>query len=84
MDLGAWLVAVSAAIALATALFLRRRVAPMVVAGILAVAGVGIGWGAMCLQDDPSGGEFVTAVVILAVLIPVHVRIVLGPFGPQR
>jgi hypothetical protein len=56
----------------------------MVVTGILVAAGAGIGWGAMLLQPDPSPGEFVAALAILAVLIPAHVRVVLGPFGPRR
>ena len=84
MEPGAWIVAASAAVALVTAFFLRRRIAPQAVAPILAVAGGGIAWGGMCLQRDPSAGEFVAAVAILVVLIPAHVRIVLGPFGPPR
>jgi hypothetical protein len=38
----------------------------------------------MLLQPDPSTGEFVVAVAALAFLVPAHVRIVLGPFGPQK
>jgi hypothetical protein len=84
VDRGGWLVTVSAAVALATALLLRRRIPPVAVAVILALAGAGIGWGGMLLQRDPSPGEFIVAVGILAVLIPAHVRVVLGPFGPRR
>ena len=54
------------------------------VLAVLALAGAGIGWGAMLIQPDPSAGEFAAAIVILGVLIPAHVRIVLGPFGPPR
>lgn len=84
MEPGTWIVAASAAVALITAFLLRRRIAPQAVALILAAAGGGIAWGAMCLQRDPSAGEFVAAVAMLAVLIPAHVRVVLGPFGPRR
>jgi hypothetical protein len=84
VDQGAWLAAVSAAVAVAAALLLRRRLAPLALIVILALAGAGIGWGGMLIQRDPSPGELVAAVVMLAALIPAHVRIVLGPFGPPR
>lgn len=84
LDQGAWLAAASAAIALVTVLLLHRRLPQGVVLVILALAGAGMGWGGMLIQPDPSVGEFVAAVLILATLIPVHVRLVLGPLGPQR
>jgi hypothetical protein len=77
------LLAVSAAVALVTAFLLRRRLPTPVVAAVLALAGAGLGWGAMQVQLDPAVGEVVAAMVILAVLVPMHVRIVLGPFGPR-
>jgi hypothetical protein len=80
---GAGLIAASAAVGLAAAFLLRRRIPSLAVAGILMLAGAGVGWGGMLLQPDPSTGEFVAAVAMLAVLIPAHVRIVLGPFGPR-
>ena len=84
MSVGAWLVAVSAGFALTAALLVRRRLPPAAVTLILLLAGAGIGWGGMLLQPDPSVGEFAAAVALLAFLVPAHVRIVLGPFGPQR
>ncbi|MGH2710958.1 MAG: hypothetical protein ACRDH9_07125 [Actinomycetota bacterium] len=84
MDNGGWIVAVSASAALAAALVLRSRAPGPLVVGILAIAGAGLGWGGMLIQPDPSVGEFVAAVALLAGLVPAHVRIVLGPFGPQR
>ncbi|MGH2693120.1 MAG: hypothetical protein ACRDHM_11580 [Actinomycetota bacterium] len=84
MDQGAWLAAVSATAATGTALLLRRRLPAYAVLTILVLAGAGIGWGGMLIQPDPSIGENVAAVAMLAVLVPAHVRIVLGPFGPQR
>ena len=78
------LVTISAGAALLTALLLRRRIAPEVGAAILLLAGAGIGWGGMLLQPDPSTAEFVAAVALLAFLVPAHVRVVLGPFGPAR
>lgn len=84
MEAGAVVVAVSAVIAVTTAFFLRPRLGSVPSVAILALAGAGIGYGAMLLQPDPSTGELAAAVALLAVLIPAHVRIVLGPFGPRR
>ena len=79
---GAWVVAASAAVALLIAFPLRTRLPAMGVVLALAVAGAGLGWGGMLLQPHPSTGEFVAAPILLAVLVPAHARIVLGPFGP--
>ncbi len=79
-----WLVGGAALAALITSFVLRPRFAPVATGAILAAAGAGIGWGGMLLQQDPSAGEFVVAVVLLTVLVPAHVRVVLGPFGPPR
>jgi len=84
MEQGAWLAAASAAVAIVTALLLRRRLAPPAVMVLLALAGAGLGWGGMLIQPDPSTLELVAAVAMLAFLVPAHVRIVLGPFGPAR
>lgn len=81
--MGAWLVAAAAAVALATSFALRTRLPAPAVTAVLAVCGAAVGWGAMLLQDDPSTGELVAAVVLLAILVPAHVRIVIGPFGPR-
>jgi fatty acid desaturase len=69
-DAATWIVVTAAAVALLAAV-------------TLAVAGGALGWGGMLLRPDPSVGEFVAAVVLLAVLVPAHVRIVLGRFGPR-
>ena len=84
MQTGAWISAASAAMAVLGAFVLRGRLRAGVVVGVLLLAGAGIGWGGMLLQPDPSIGEVAAAVAMLAFLVPVHVRIVLGPFGPQR
>ena len=84
MDQGAWVAAVSSAAAVGTALLCRRRLAAPAVIAILVLAGAGIGWSGMLVQPDPSIGEVIAAVAMLALLVPAHVRIVLGPFGPRR
>ena len=71
----------SAAVAFLTAFLLRTRLPGPVVAGLLAASGAGVAWGGMLLRPDPSVGEVALAVALLAVLIPAHVRIVVGPLG---
>jgi hypothetical protein len=83
VDLGALILTVSWAVGLATAFLLRTRAPAVVVLILLGSAGIGLAWGGMLLQPAPSAGEFAFAVVALGVLVPAHVRIVLGPFGPR-
>ena len=82
-DVAIWIVASAAAVALVTAFLLRTRIPAPLVTVALAVAGGALGWGGMLMRPDPSLGEFLAAVVLLAVLVPAHVRIVLGRFGPR-
>jgi hypothetical protein len=84
MSAGAWVVVASVAVGLVMAFVLRNLLPAMVVVLVLAACGAGIAWGGMLLRPDPSAGEVVAAVVVLAALVPAHVRIVLGPFGPRR
>jgi hypothetical protein len=76
------IVAASAAVAVITGFVLRTRLPAAVVTVVLAAAGAGLAWGGMLLRPDPSAGEVVLAVAMMAVLVPAHVRIVLGRFGP--
>jgi hypothetical protein len=82
MDAGAWVVAGSTGVALATAMLLRTRAPAWLVVVLLGAAGAGMGWGGMLLRPHASRGEFAAAVLALAILVPAHVRIVIGPFGP--
>jgi hypothetical protein len=84
VDAGAWIVAIAVLVGLVAAFPVRSRLPGSVVAILLVVAGAGMGIGGMLLQEDPPAWEVVLAVVLLAVLVPAHVRIVLGPFGPPR
>ena len=84
MTVGAWIVAASVVSGAVLAFVLRNVVPAPVVAAGLAACGAGIAWGGMLVRDEPPIGEVVAAVVLLGALVPVHVRIVLGPFGPRR
>jgi hypothetical protein len=82
-DVGTWIVGVSAAVAVITGFVLRTRLPAAAVGVVLVVAGAGVGWGGILLQPDATVAEVILAVVIMAVLVPAHVRIVLGRFGPS-
>lgn len=84
MRAGAWIVIASVVTGLTVAFVLRNRLPSALVAAVLAACGTGIAWGGMLLREDPPVGEVVAAVVLLGALVPAHVRIVLGPFGPRR
>jgi hypothetical protein len=75
------LVSASALMVLA-AFVLRTRVPAAVGVFLLAAAGGAFGWGILHLQPNPSVGESIAAVGLLAVLTPAHVRIVFGRYGP--
>ena len=83
MRTGVWIVSASVAIGLVTAFLLRTRLPARIVLALLAAAGAGIAWGGMLLRADPTPGEVALTLILLAVLVPSHVRIVLGPFGPR-
>ena len=78
---GVVLILLSVALMLLTAFVLRTRAPGALGISLLALAGAAFGWGMMLLRPDPSVGEWVAAVLLLAVLTPVHVRILLGRFG---
>lgn len=85
------LVAVSAAVALAIAFVGRTRLTASVAFLLLALCGAGIGLGAGAIEFLSSRGyprepgaeytQWAIATILLAVLTPLHVRVVLGPFG---
>lgn len=83
MEPAAWLVVASAAVALITAFVLRTRLPAPLPFVLLALSGAGLATGGMLLLEDPSTGEFAAAVVVMAILVPFHVRLVLGPLGPS-
>lgn len=80
---GAWIVAGSAVEGVAVAFLGRTRLPWPVVTFLLAIAGAGLGLGGMMIRGAASLPEVVAAIVLLTVLVPAHVRIVLGRFGPR-
>lgn len=84
MQPGVWVVVVSAVVGSVTAFVLRTRFPGWAVAALLVVSGAALGWGGMLLRADPEIAEVTVGTVAMAVLVPVHVRIVLGPFGRRE
>ena len=82
VGVGVSLIAVGAAVALATAFFVRTRAPAALVAAILTLCGLALGAGALLVQDHVSTTNWVLTLVLVGFLVPGHVRIVLGPFGP--
>ena len=78
---GVALIVGSSALGLLTAFGLRTRLPGAVVTGILAAAGAGLGAGALLVQDGPSAADWWATLIGLAVLVPFHARVVLGPLG---
>lgn len=84
MEPGVWVVVLSALVGSVTAFGLRTRVPGWAVAALLIASGAALGWGGILLRADPDTAEIVFAAAAMSVLVPVHVRIVLGPFGRHR
>jgi len=82
VSVGAWVAAASAGVAVLLAIPLRRSLPAPLIALALALAGAALAVGGMLVRTNPSTGEVAFAALLLAVLVPAHVRIVLGPFGP--
>lgn len=83
MEPGVWVVVLSALVGSLTAFVLRTRAPGWMVAALLGASGAALAWGGMLLRPDPETGEVVLGAAAMSVLVPVHVRIVLGPFGPR-
>jgi hypothetical protein len=81
---GIALIMAGSLVGLAAALVLRTRAPAPVETAVLAACGLAVGTGALLVQDhDVSRTNWVLTLVLTPVLIPAHVRIVLGRFGPR-
>ena len=67
--------------ALVTAFVLRARAPAPVVTTVLVGCGVALAAGALLVQRHVSRTNWILTVVLLAFLVPAHVRVVLGRFG---
>lgn len=81
MTAGASLIAAGTALGLLAVFVLWRRLPEWAAIGIMSACGAAIGAGALLVQDRASAGDWVLAVGALAVLTPLHARLVFGRPG---
>lgn len=80
VPLGSIVAAGSAVLALVVAFLLRRRWPASAVILLLAASGAGLAWGILAGLEG-TAAEHALALPLMALLVPFHVRIVLGPLG---
>jgi hypothetical protein len=80
---GIALIVAGGAVGFLTAFLLRTRAPAVMVASILTGCGLALGAGALLVQDHVSRTNWVLTLALIAFLVPAHVWIVLGPFGPR-
>ena len=78
----AMIVAGAAGVALGSFVLRRRLPAPAVFV-LLGACSVAVGIGALVVQDHVTTADWIVTLAALALLGPVHVRFLLGPFGPS-
>lgn len=81
---GIALIVASSAIGALIVFGLWRRLPPGVAFGSVAVCGMGIAAGGLLVQEDVGAASWVIALGALAVITPVHMRLVFGRPGTGR
>jgi hypothetical protein len=76
------MISAAAVLGVVTSFGLRTRLPGALVATILAAVGGLLAWGGLLLLDG-GRAELALAVPLMAVLVPAHIRIVLGRFGKR-
>jgi hypothetical protein len=80
---GIALIVASSLVGLAFAFVLRRKAPAPFVAAVLAGCGLALGAGALFELRHVSATNWTVTLVLMTFLVPAHVRVVLGPFGPS-
>jgi hypothetical protein len=81
---GIALIAAGSAVGALIVFGLWRRVSPGPAFGSLAVCGMAIAAGGLLVQEDVGPASWAVALAALAVLAPLHMRLVFGPPGRGR
>ncbi len=84
MAAGVVILSISSAAALIVGSVLRSRVSPHIVDASMALAGAGLGIGALCFVDGVGTASWVVAPLILAVAAAAQVRALFAGEGPFR
>jgi hypothetical protein len=78
---GVLLIVAGAAGVLVGGFWLRTRLPAPVVFVLVAGFSVALTAGALVVQDHTTAADWIVALVAMALLGPLHVRVLLGPFG---
>jgi hypothetical protein len=79
--LGVGLIVAACTVSVAVGFGLRGRSPAPLSIGLAALAGGALAAGALLVQPHASAGDWIVALGVLALLWPVHIRVVLGPYG---
>ncbi len=78
---GIALIVVGAAGVVVGGFWLRRMLHGPVVFAVISGSSVILTAGALVVQDHTTAADWIVAIAAMALLGPVHVRVLLGPFG---
>ena len=78
------MIVLSSGLLLLTALDLRARLRGRALDFLFAVAGVGLGTGALLVQRGVRPIEWFVTATVLGALVPFHARLLFGGKGPSR
>jgi hypothetical protein len=84
MRTGLGIALLACSVALALGVSTRPRLPARVTSSLVALAGVGMGIGALLPQHGVRMAEWIFAPLVLAALLPVHVRLLFAGKGPLR
>lgn len=76
-------IAAASALGLVVVFVLWHRLPGVTAFALMAAGGVGVAVGGLLVQKGVETASWVVAIVVLAVLTPVHARLVFGPPGPR-
>jgi hypothetical protein len=81
---GVALIVAGSAVGLLTVFVLWRRMPAALALAVVAACGMSLAAGGLLVQEDVGPASWAFALVLLAVLAPVHARLVFGPPGRPR
>lgn len=84
VELGTAILVASAVALLATTFALRNRRPARVIDLLLAVEGAALASGGLLLVDDVGAASWLAAPLVMAVMTPLHVRVLFAGEGPFR
>jgi hypothetical protein len=81
---GIGLIVAGSVVGLLTAFVLWHRIPPVVALVVTSACGICLAAGGLLVQEDVGAASWAFALLLLAILAPVHARLVFGPPGRRR